>query len=479
MSTESSHQSRRLDVLLVDYEASRDDDRQQQVQIAALFGVGATLLAALYAIVLQAAPFNSATTALRLNPVIIFFLPMIPLILLAYTIWFSAGISLRGYYLRALEREISAQAGTTVELHGQLPVPSLAHLEVLLFRTGPGGPVRMRLISNLVGLVSFVGLCGGASLCLLALRPWVVRLAFILVYVPIIMIVFWVAWTTFIKPRRFFHSLYDRFTGEFADPLDSLHPARPAGQRRLASYLIVPRLGELLKSSLYFFFAALALLTYGSTSVRSVLIYWIIFELLSYQARYAWNDLRDLTREHSHPGRNARGRIPEVGTMLFRIIIVETMIVARIGFAIALLWLLPAGVERYVGAYLLISLTILSICYEAIRSRTFKVRSGRFHLLEWTVYIAIALGYGLRGSAGFWYGSAGSARLATLVIVFLTCSALGAAGVLVLWLYEADMLARESGMHIIPSHLALLLRAFNRSKKAVRAAPPKGGVPPR
>ena len=208
-----------LDVLLADYQASRDDDRQQQVQLAALFGIGATLLGVLFGIILQAVPFNSDPKAMHLNPIIIFFLPMIPLILLAYTVWFSAGISLRGYYLRALEREISSRAGTGVELYGKLPVPSLAHLEVLLFRTGPGGPIRMRLISNLVGLVSFSGLVAGATLCLFALHSWAVRSVFIFIYAPFIALIFWVALTTSIKPRRFFSSLYGEIPGELRRPL--------------------------------------------------------------------------------------------------------------------------------------------------------------------------------------------------------------------------------------------------------------------
>jgi hypothetical protein len=465
MSLDPSRTSPGLGVLLVDYQASRDDDRQQQVQLAAFFGIGATLLGALFGLILQAAPFNSDRGALHLNPVIIFFLPMIPLILLAYAVWFSAGISLRGYYLRALEREISTQAGTTIQLHGELPVPSLAHLEVLLFRTGPGGPTRMRLISNLVGLVSFSGLAAGASLCLVTLNSWAVRAVFVFVYAPLIALIFWVALTTSIKPRRFFSTLYGRIPRELSRSLGDEVVKRHSGERSLASYLCLPRPGELLKSSLYLLFAALAILAYSSfrASIWNVSVFWLIFELFAYQARYAWNDLRGLTQDAGHPARRIRGRVPEVGTVMFRVVVIETMIVLRIGLAIALLWLLPTWEGRYAGVFFLLGLAAVSISYEIARSRTSVGRSGYRPVAVWAVYIILSLGYGLRGSAGFWYGSTGRAGATTMTIVFCMCSALGAAGVLVFWLYEAEtLISGGSEATAVPSHLALLHETLAR-----------------
>lgn len=452
-----------LDVLLVDYEASRDDDRQQQVQLATLFSVGATLLGVAFGLILQAAPFNSAPSALHLNPVVIFFLPMIPLVLLAYAVWFSAGISLRGYYLRALEREISMRAGATIQLHGQLPTPCLAHLEVLLFRTGPGGPIRMRIISNFVGLVSFAGLIAGACLCLVALGSWGPRAVFIAVYLPITALVFWVALTTSINARRFFHALYGQIPQELSRSLDYEATKRPKGTRRLLSYLCIPRPGELLKSVLYIVLATLGLLVYDPSlvTVRDVILFWIVFELLAYQARYAWNDLRGLSQDAQHPAREVRGRIPEAATAPFGILTIEGMICLRIVLAIGLLWQLPTYRMRYGAILFLLALAIISICYELMRSLCSAERSWRSAVTEWAVYIAVSLGYGLRGSAGFWYGSAGRAEENSIVIVFFMCAALGAAGVLVLWLYEADVLTNENlDPSAIPPHLALLHRIF-------------------
>jgi hypothetical protein len=455
----------KLDVLLVDYEACRDDDRQQRVQLSALFGVGATLLAGLYVVVLQISPFNSSHSALHLNPVIIFTLPLAPLLLLAYTASFVAGMAMHGYYIRALEREISTLAGSTIDLHGTLPAPVMGHLDVALFRTGPGGPARMRLISNLMALFTIAGLAGGSVLCFLALASWALRLLFILIYVPAASLICWVVWTTGIKPRRFFAGIFDRAAGEFANPLKINEAAVQLEQRRYVSYLLMPRLGELVKTVLYLLLAVLAFMVYSPSSaqLRDTLVYWVAFEILAYQARYAWNDLRGMVPDSLHPARRARGRIPEVGTVLSRTVTVEAMIAVRVGLAIGFLWFLPPGKERWVGGGVLAALALISICYEILREH---IHSHRARFLVYTLYATIGFGYGLRGFAGFWYGSGGRASLVLMTVVFIMCSALGAGGVLMLWLYEARALQMDkgSGGFIILGHLAVLLSFFDRSE---------------
>lgn len=84
-------------------------------------------------------------------------------------------------------------------------------------------------------------------------------------------------------------------------------------ERSLRSYLLLPRPGDLIKAWIFPAAFALGVLAAGGASGREVLraaLIWLALELLIYQARYQWNDIRGFEADQRHPDRAARGRLP-------------------------------------------------------------------------------------------------------------------------------------------------------------------------
>src|SRR5215203_4617619 len=82
--------------------------------------------------------------------------------------------------------------------------------------------------------------------------------------------------------------------------------------RSLRSYLLLPRPGDLVKAWIFpmtFAIGALASGVDGEQVLRAAIV-WIALELLIYQARYQWNDIRGFTADQRHPDAAARGRLP-------------------------------------------------------------------------------------------------------------------------------------------------------------------------
>jgi hypothetical protein len=84
-------------------------------------------------------------------------------------------------------------------------------------------------------------------------------------------------------------------------------------ERSLPSYLLMPRPGDLVKAGIFPLTFLLGVLADGGVSGRELLravVIWFALELLIYQARYQWNDIRGFEADQRHPSRAARGRLP-------------------------------------------------------------------------------------------------------------------------------------------------------------------------
>ena len=97
MSIPQSQSPQRVDVLLAYYQATRDDERQIQVQLVALLAIGVSLLSIPYGILFQAAPYNTAKNALHLSTALLVTLPLIPLVVLAFAVTQIAIMTFKGY----------------------------------------------------------------------------------------------------------------------------------------------------------------------------------------------------------------------------------------------------------------------------------------------------------------------------------------------------------------------------------------------
>ncbi len=178
-------------------------------------------------------------------------------------------------------------------------------------------------------------------------------------------------------------------------------------ERSLRSYLLLPRPGDLVKAWIFPAAFAFGALGAGATSGRDVLraaLIWFALELLIYQARYQWNDIRGFSADQRHPDRAARGRLPgppsRGGEHIRASALVAT---ARLAVVAALALALP-GLD--LGAPLLaLVIAVLGVAalYELLRSRS-TGRGGRVPapidpgiLAIWAI---VGAGYAIRGVSG-------------------------------------------------------------------------------
>jgi hypothetical protein len=76
---------------------------------------------------------------------------------------------------------------------------------------------------------------------------------------------------------------------------------------------LLPRPGDLVKAWIFPLAFGLGALTTDGVTARDLLraaVIWVALELLIYQARYQWNDIRGFEADQRHPDRAARGRLP-------------------------------------------------------------------------------------------------------------------------------------------------------------------------
>ncbi|HKH65105.1 MAG TPA: hypothetical protein VKA35_06545 [Solirubrobacterales bacterium] len=212
-------------------------------------------------------------------------------------------------------------------------------------------------------------------------------------------------------------------------------------ERSLRSYLLLPRPGDLVKAWIFPAGFLLGVLAAGGASGEEVLraaVAWGALELLIYQARYQWNDIRGFAADQRHPDRAARGRLPgpiSRGREHIRASALGAL--GRLGLA-ALLAVAPLDLA---GALLALALAVFGVAalYEALRARCTGSSeevppplTGGI-LAIWGV---VGAGYAIRGLAGL--GAAVSFGSAWLPLAAgLTLWAYGIAFVTGRWALEA------------------------------------------
>jgi hypothetical protein len=220
-------------------------------------------------------------------------------------------------------------------------------------------------------------------------------------------------------------------------------------ERSLASYLLLPRPGDLIKAWIFpagFLLGVLAAEGASGGEVLRAALIWAALELLIYQARYQWNDIRGFEADQRHPDRVARGRLPGPASKGRERIRASVLVAAgRLGLA-AVLALVLSGLD--LGAPLLALAAAVfgvAVLYEFLRSRATgggdRVPSplSAGILALWAV---VGGGYAIRGVAG----------LATAVDLFDDPWLLAAA-VLAFWAF---------GIAFVTGRWALEALAFGR-----------------
>jgi hypothetical protein len=221
-----------------------------------------------------------------------------------------------------------------------------------------------------------------------------------------------------------------------------------AGERGMASYLLMPRPKDLVKGWLLAATYLLGTLGLGHFSVHSILRALVVLaavELLVYPARYQWNDVRGFVADQSHPSSSGRGRLPgPLSKVRTRVGVSCAVALAKLAITVVLIVLLPGFHLGGVVMFAIAGVFGVAIVYEALRS-TSTGQSDAFPpplrpgiVLLWLV---VGGGYVVRGMLGLALAVDLSRQPTLTVVAAVALWCYGTAFVTSRWAIEATAFA--------------------------------------
>ena len=429
----------RLQVLLTDYAETRDDERTftnvQGVTVGLLF----TILAAMVAVVTglgtngDAAGKGIASTFPWLAAAV----PVVPLAILTYLQLQGTAAVVRSYYLRSLELEIR-------QLTERPDRPTLAAtytrtlLDIASLRRGRA---RYRLLTMAVVLVVIV-VFGGLVVYIGFQVPWGQRITMIAVYAPAVLLLFREFWSVTIGGRRFWEEL---MAGRPHVEVPLTTPPVARSGRSLLSYLVLPRIEELIKLSFLgtgFLYGALAVGHVDRTLWTAFGLGLLVFEYLVYEARYQWNDLRGAAEDRQHAYAAQRRRLPLLrGSLRSSALVSAAVLAVRLVAAAGVCtWLVVTAPTYRATAIVLLAAGVAALLVAVVYEWARAARRPR--VLWWSV----GTGYGLRLALGTLLAVSVAEATGDLGLVlwiglpalaFVTGWAIGTTSILMTWALES------------------------------------------
>jgi len=427
----------RLAVMIAEYEQCREDERTFHTVIAAVYTVGVTLLGAL-------AAYVSGGTGKLPEPAMAL-TPLVPIALFAFCVPMGLLATVRSYHARELERQMTelAPAG------GRRDVKWMTLTSAVRSLRGRTSSIYGLLAgsAHLVVIVAALLTFGGAVVYLATQVSSQWRSVMLATYVPMLAVILVGLYAGFYRGRR----LYEYALLSASDPSTSV-PTR-AG---VLAYFALPRPADLVKAPFVVLGVWIGCLIAADPVVATpwevvhlTLFVLVVFELLGYQARYQWNDLRGAVEDAEHPRTTYRRRLP-VAALTLRPALAASQVTMwlRIFAAVAL----ASGDWWGTRDELLLSLAamcLLAVAYEWVRARDHAVLTA----------IVVTLGYPLRVAVGLLVVGA---RPADQPVVFWTVLiatlAFGLAFVGLTWAHEGVDVRRNGAPRPIKPHLALFAR---------------------
>jgi hypothetical protein len=427
----------RLDILLADYQACREDERVQFATVAAVIGVLVTLIGLMAAAVTQTCEFSSSKTCIAAPDYLLAISPMIPIALLAYAIYILVVGTLRTYYMRGLENEIRNHIWSPIASLGDLMPASYMGIvqEVTSLRRGR---VAYRLIAALM-FVSVILIFGGyTTYAAFHVKPSY-QIAMAVAYGGIAILFVWQVTQASMGGRTFFKRAAEDFLNNkpllptVSAPGDSSVPRQG---RPLVYYLIFPRPEDWIKWLIAPGVFLVVAWAFNELSRWRVFIeLWLILEYLIYEARYQWNDARGVDEDAFHSEHQARRRLPGGPADRTRRNVLISLAVASARLVVALAVGEALGLLRPVLVLMALVLSI-AIVYETLRSQ--RPSSTALHPTPTVVAIwcIVGLGYGVRAGLGLIAG--GLSVMNPLTWIGISCFVLfGVMFVLLTWVLEA------------------------------------------
>ncbi|MFJ7213323.1 hypothetical protein [Amycolatopsis sp. NPDC098790] len=401
--------SAELEILLVEYQALREDDRGTSGSQSALASVFVALLAGLFAILVGDCRFRGAAMAAAKSagscydlpePVYVA-APALPFAVLCYIIMLGTQVTIKSFYMRAIENELRRHR---TELRAIPGILAGSATELVLAITSPRRGRRSYFVMLLFLTLSFAVALGGWVVFVALSLSVPAMIAMFALYAPLLALLLQQGILANTGCRKLLHGAAEHLRNSRDYPLTALAPEagpihRP-GERSLLSYLVLPRPLDTVKWTFIPIAYAVGAVTAGQWPGGSGLLAaaagWLVFEYLIYQGRYQWNDIRGLADDQNHPARRERGRLPVSRRGPLHSVALSTIvIVARAVLAVVIAFTV---VPSPVSAVILISFAgvwVPAWLYEFLRAGTSRPGSRAV-----AIWLVVGVGYAVRASAG-------------------------------------------------------------------------------
>lgn len=435
----SDNSKQRLEILLVDYQSCREDERVQLAAVAAVIGVLVTVIGLMAAAVTQTCEFSSSKSCVKAPDYLLAASPLIPIALLGYAIYFLVVGTLRTYYMRGLENEIRSFISTPLASLGDVMPASYMGIvqEVVSLRRGRA---LYRLITNLI-LVVIVLVFGGYTAYVGFHVQTIYQVLMSIAYSVVAILFVWQVAQGSVGGRTFFERAAQDFLnnrpGTTLPTVRTEKGSSPAPKDgSLLAYLIFPRPEDWIKwliAPAVFFTVAWSFGDLGRW--RTFVQLWLILEYLIYEARYQWNDARGIDEDPLHSESRARHRLPVGPVDRTRRNVLVSLAVAIGRLTLALIIGEALGLFRPV-LFLMILVLSIAIVYERLRSLHSPLTMTRPTPAVVAIWCIVGLGYGVRSGLGLVTG--GLSLTDSLTWIGMVCFIfLGIMFVLLTWVLEA------------------------------------------
>ncbi|MDQ0830545.1 hypothetical protein QF032_002389 [Streptomyces achromogenes] len=394
----------RFDILKMDYEMARDDERTFSNIQAAVASIAVALLAVIATIVSDTCQLSDAKDCKRVPDFFLAAAPSVPFAALAFLQLLGAVSSIRSYYIRALERELRGYARRPLtELHSISPIQPASYFELITevttMRRGRSG---YRVLSFLVLSVTFLVFAGFTVYIAVKLDGYYTLSMLLLYGVAFAFLASEVAGAT-LGARTTFVRVAQQFQARSALPLLTNATGGTNTGRGIVSYLVFPRpedWSKLLFIPLVFLAASASRGTpFDWTTLLTCMV---IAEYLVYSARYQWNDIRGVAADAAHPQARARLRLPYSGDRgRLRFIVGWSLGVAFARVVTAVLLGYATGEITFTLAFLAAVFAVAAL-YELLRTSSQAPSTtprGRSRLAK-AIWLTVGTGYALRFLVG-------------------------------------------------------------------------------
>jgi hypothetical protein len=492
----------RFELLMLDYEMARDDERTFNNTQATMFGIAVALLAVLIPLLSQTCAFSSGANAPSPTasgkgctdvPIwLVAAAPLAPLALVGFLAAIGTTATIRSYYLRAIEAELQTFGVGNL---ANLPVPPASltqvSMELLSLRRGRIG---YRLLYFTI-LFATLSVFGGITAYIIWKLPPVPKVISGALYTFGVLSLAIEVMRASVGGRGLFADAVRAHLRRRVNFPDFLHLAE-FKERSLIAYLLLPRPRDAIKWIFLpasFAMGVWALHLHGQVesfgrlsdlresldgattwaaqtnriatamtvpAARLVVVF-VILELLIYEARYQWNDIRGLTEDIVHP--ISKGRLPVgfEGVNARRNVLVSGWVaVLRLAAAMVVAFVIGHGMPA-MTALLFVVVFGVALVYEVLRSRetgnpessarrAFYLAArpaqiprpvdGQEFQKTWTtapIWIVVGSGYAIRGTTGLIVAGV-PAQSPLIGVAAIGLLAFGIAFVTLTWVLDAS-----------------------------------------